>query len=142
MISTFQVRRSFLEELGVHNNWTIVDILFREFYTGSDNDLTTDERSVLESLFTTKLYVHKEQEYGYITMQGEANASQELPKLYEKWEEYLENYREYIVSGTHFTSFAVQEPMGTMILSARYGEKSKNGQSSDFNPYFGTGIIC
>ena len=37
----FQVRRSFLEELGVVDNWTLVDMLFREFYTGSDTDLVS-----------------------------------------------------------------------------------------------------
>ena len=123
----------------MHENWTIVDILFREFYTGSDDDLTSEERGILESLFTTKFYVQREQEYGYITMKGEANASQDLPKLFKGWEGYLDKYREYIVSGTHLTSFAVQEPAGTMILSARYGEITRSGERSDFNPYFGTG---
>lgn len=125
----------------MHENWTIVDILFREFYTGSDTDLTNEERDVLKALFTTKFYVNLEQQYSYITTRGDANASKALPKQYEKWEAYLEKYREYIVSGTHLTSFAVQEPAGTMILRARYGEKTKSGQSSDFNQYFGTGII-
>ena len=106
---------------------------------GSESDLTSEERRILESLFTTKFYVQREQEYGYITMKGEANASRDLPLMYEGWEGYLEKYRQYIVSGTHLTSFAVQEPAGTMILKARYGEKTKSGQSSDFNPYFGTG---
>ena len=50
----FQVRRSFLEELGVHENWTIVDMIFREFYTGSEEDLNDNERQILEDLFTTK----------------------------------------------------------------------------------------
>ena len=43
-----QVRRSFLQELEVHNNWSVVDMLFREFYTGSDRDLAADERAALE----------------------------------------------------------------------------------------------
>ena len=136
-----QVRRSFLEELGIHENWTIVDILFREFYTGSDHDLTEDEREILKSLFTTKFYVNLEQHYGHVTMQGDVNASKVLPKEYEKWEDYLRKYEKYIVSGTHLTSFAVQEPGGTMILRARYGETTKSGHSSDFTPYFGTGMI-
>jgi hypothetical protein len=41
-----QVRRSFLEELGVVDNWTLVDMLFREFYTGSDTDLVSNTYSV------------------------------------------------------------------------------------------------
>ena len=106
---------------------------------GSDEDLSSEEREILESLFTTKFYVQREIEYGYITTKGEANASIELPIKYKEWEKYLNQYRKYIVGGTHLTSFAVQEPAGTMILKARYGEKMKHGQSSDFNPYFGTG---
>ena len=126
--------------MGVHENWTIVDILYREFYTGSETDLTPKERQMLESLFTTKFYVNLEQEHGYITHIGEANASIELPQKYEEWEEYLEKWRDYVVSGTHFTSFAVQQPAGTMILKARYGGQTKSGQASEFTPYFGTGI--
>ena len=42
------MRRSFLEELGVFNNLTTVDLLFREFYTGSDHKLTEDERHIME----------------------------------------------------------------------------------------------
>ena len=125
--------------MGVHENWTIVDLLFREFYTGSDKELSVEEREILESLFTTKFYVQREIEYSYITVKGEANASTDLPKAYANWTGYLERYRPYIVSGTHLTSFAVQEPAGIMILKANYGEKAKSGESSDLNPYYGTG---
>ena len=47
-MSSLQVRRSFLQELEVHNNWSVVDMLFREFYTGSDKDLAPEERAALE----------------------------------------------------------------------------------------------
>ena len=43
------------------------------------------------------------------------------------WREYLEKYRKYIVSGTHFSNFAVQEPGGVMVLKASYGGISKEG---------------
>jgi hypothetical protein len=49
--------------LDVHNNRSVVELLFREFYTGSDVDPTPDERASLEGLFTSKLYVQKEIEY-------------------------------------------------------------------------------
>ena len=98
-----QVRRSFLEELGIHNNWTVVDMIFREFYTGSDKDLTPEERQILQSLFTTQSYVQREIEYSYTSTMGSVNQT-----AMENWEAYLAKYREYIVSGTHFTNFAVQ----------------------------------
>ena len=74
-----------------------------------------------------------------MTLLGEKNASRVLPQEYEEWEDYLEKYRDLILTGTHFTTFAVQQPAGTMILRARYGEQTKNGRHSEFNPYFGTG---
>ena len=92
--------------MGVHDNWTFVDILYREFYTGSDTDLTKEERAILESLFSTKYYVNLEQEYGHMTMMGEKNASKVLPQEYKEWEKYLNKYRDLIVTGTHFTTFA------------------------------------
>ena len=98
-----QVRRSFLEELGIHNNWTVVEMIFREFYTGSDKDLSPEERRILQSLFTTQSYVKREIEYSYTSTVGSVNVS-----ALEGWSNYLEKYREYIVSGTHFTNFAVQ----------------------------------
>ena len=42
------MRRSFLQELEVHNNWSVVDMLFREFYTGGDKDLTAAEKEALQ----------------------------------------------------------------------------------------------
>ena len=98
-----QVRRSFLEELGIHNNWTVVDMIFREFYTGSDKDISPEERQILQSLFTTKSYVEREINYSYTSTMGAVNQT-----ALENWAQYLDKYREYIISGTHFTNFAVQ----------------------------------
>ena len=107
-----QVRRSFLEELGIHNNWTVVEMIFREFYTGSDKDLSPEERRILQSLFTTQSYVKREIEYSYTSTVGSVNVS-----ALEGWSNYLEKYREYIVSGTHFTNFAVQVTFKTTMAS-------------------------
>ncbi|CAB4060681.1 ASICN [Lepeophtheirus salmonis] len=133
-----QVRRSFLEELGVSKNWTISDMIFAEFYTGSDEDLKPEEREILKSIFSQKFYVEKEIIYNYVSVYGSVNQT-----ALDNWEEYLDNYREFIEGGNHFGSFAVQEPNGTMILKASYDGKSKDGTSSDFNVYFGTDVgIC
>ena len=59
-------------------------MLFREFYTGSDTDLTDLERSRLEELFTTQFYVQREIEYSYISTMGEVNLT-----ALENWEAYL-----------------------------------------------------
>lgn len=78
-------------------------MIFREFYTGSDTDLSPEEREVLESLFTTQFYVEREIEYSYTSTKGHVNAT-----ALKNWREYLKKYRNYIVRGTHFTNFAVQ----------------------------------
>ena len=41
--------------------------------------------------------------YSYTSTMGSVNQT-----AMENWEQYLAKYREYIVSGTHFTNFAVQ----------------------------------
>ena len=99
----FQVRRSFLEELGIHENWTVVDMIFREFYMGSDEDLTPSERQILTTLFETQFYVEREIEYSYTSSLGSVNKT-----ALQNWKGYLKKYHKYIVSGTHFTNFAVQ----------------------------------
>ena len=78
-------------------------MIFREFYTGSNKDISPEERQILQSLFTTKSYVEREIEYSYTSTMGAVNQT-----ALENWAQYLEKYREYIVSGTHFTNFAVQ----------------------------------
>ena len=97
------MRRSFLEELGIHKNWTVVDMIFREFYTGSTSDLKPEERQILESLFVTRSYVEREIEYSYTSSLGSVNKT-----ALANWKGYLKKYYNYIVSGTHFTNFAVQ----------------------------------
>ena len=78
-------------------------MIFREFYTGSAKDISPEERQILKSLFTTKSYVEREIEYSYTSTMGAVNQT-----ALENWAQYLDKYREYIVSGTHFTNFAVQ----------------------------------
>ena len=99
----FQIRRSFLEELGINKNWSVVDMIFREFYTGSDEDLSPSERGLLESMFSSQFYVEREIEYGYITKVGAVNKT-----ALKNWKGYLKKYGKYILRGTHFTNFAVQ----------------------------------
>ena len=103
MFIVFQIRRSFLEELGINKNWSVVDMIFREFYTGSDEDLSPSERGLLESMFSSQFYVEREIEYGYITTKGTVNKT-----ALKNWKGYLKKYGKYILRGTHFTNFAVQ----------------------------------
>ena len=72
----------------MHNNWTVVDMLFREFYSGSDNDLSEEDREVLRRLFSSKLYVQKEIEYSYISTVGYVNQT-----AMDNWRDYLDKYR-------------------------------------------------
>ena len=78
-------------------------MIFREFYTGSDVDLSESERKILESMFSSQSYVEREIEYGYMSTKGHINKT-----ALENWKDYLEKYYKYIITGTHFTNFAVQ----------------------------------
>ena len=46
----------------------------------------------------------------------------------ENWRDYLAKHSSYILGGTHFINFAVQEPGGAMILEASYGQHVKSGR--------------
>ena len=57
----------------------------------------------IPQIFTTKFYVQKEIEYNFVSTQGSVNQS-----TLDGWEAYLEQFRDYIIKGTHFSNFAVQ----------------------------------
>ena len=96
-------------------------MIFREFFTGSDEDLTLDERKILENLFETQFYVEREIEYSYTSTFGSVNQT-----AMRQWRSYLEKYHPYIVSGTHFTNFAVQVSKYTIDCNlAIYSTKRK-----------------
>ena len=59
--------------------------------------------TLIPQIFTTKFYVQKEIEYNFVSTQGSVNQS-----TLDGWEGYLEQYRDYIIKGTHFSNFAVQ----------------------------------
>ena len=57
----------------------------------------------IPQIFKTKFYVQKEIEYNFVSTQGSVNQS-----TLDGWEGYLEQFRDYIIKGTHFSNFAVQ----------------------------------
>ncbi|CAB4068103.1 ASICN [Lepeophtheirus salmonis] len=133
-----QVRKSFFNDLNINNNRTIVDLLYQQFYTGSKNFPNPDEAEFIRNLFKSETYVKSEYQYHCLTQRGSCSQSQLA-----NWTAYFEKYGEWIQKGFQFTRLAVQEPYGVMILRASYGTKKRYGNSTDFNPYFGTDYgIC
>ena len=86
-----------------------------------------------------------------------------LNKSIQNFQEYLKIFSSGIEKGAHLTRLAVQEPLGRsrermghyqnlsnifftkghMILKASFGNRTKDGTSKDFMPYFGTDYgIC
>jgi hypothetical protein len=59
----FQVRKSFFNDLNINNNVTIVDLLYQQFYTGSETNPSPEEQEFIKSLFTsgkcTELYSYR-----------------------------------------------------------------------------------
>ena len=47
--------------------------------------------------------MQKEIEYNFVSTQGSVNQS-----TLDGWEGYLQQFRDYIIKGTHFSNFAVQ----------------------------------
>ena len=51
--------------------------------------------------------MQKEIEYNFVSTQGSVNQS-----TLDGWEGYLQQFRDYIIKGTHFSNFAVQAREG------------------------------
>ena len=61
--------------------------------------------------------MQKEIEYNFVSTQGSVNQS-----TLDGWESYLQQFRDYIIKGTHFSNFAVQ-------ARERGGSAAKEGVS-------------
>ena len=59
----FQVRKSFFNDLNINNNVSIVDLLYQQFYTGSDTYPTSEEQDFMRNLFTSEAFVKHEFRY-------------------------------------------------------------------------------
>ena len=67
MISAFQVRKSFFNDLDIQNNVTIVDLLYEQFYTGSEAEpskreqdfMKVQEQFVFQYKLINQLYVQQ-----------------------------------------------------------------------------------
>ena len=75
------------------DNWTLVDMIFREFYTGSETDLTEDERSRLEELFSTRYQVRR------LFNEGNPNQGFTNPRLNHRYFSELEEGAVKLSSG-------------------------------------------
>ena len=90
---------------------SVVDLLYQQFYTGSETPPTEDETEFMKALFRSENYVKNEFRYHRITRKGH-NYDTKLTN----WTAYLDKYQEYVENGYQFTRLAVQEPFGVMIL--------------------------
>ena len=109
IFTILQVRKSFFNDLNINNDISIVDLLYQQFYTGSDTNATEEEQEFMRKLFTSETYVKSELKYARITQRGNVEDSQ-----LSNWTAYLEKYRDYIEKGFQFTRLAVQEPYGKL----------------------------
>ncbi len=60
LASSFQVRKSFFNDLDIDGNVTVVDLLYQQFYTGRRKEPTREEREFMRRLFRSETYVKKE----------------------------------------------------------------------------------
>ena len=52
----FQVRKSFFNDLNINNNVTVVDLLYQQFFTGSEKEPSREERLIMRNLFSSERY--------------------------------------------------------------------------------------
>ena len=57
---SFQVRKSFFNELDINNNVSVVDLLYEQFYTGSADVPTEEQQEFMRNLFRSENYVKSE----------------------------------------------------------------------------------
>ena len=84
-----KVRKSFFNDINIHNNVTLVDLLYQQFYSGSNNLPTLEKQETIRRLFTSEPYVKSEYQYHRITNKGNVDEQQ----LHENWTSYLEEYQ-------------------------------------------------
>ena len=127
MLSSFtlslQVRKSFFNDLNINDNVSVVDLLYEQFYSGSDTEPTPQEETLMKNLFRSEVYVKHEYRYHNIIRRGNKRPVSEDSEVggeddddLSLWREHLEKYGEYVEKGFQFTRMAVQEPDGVMIL--------------------------
>ena len=87
---------------------------YQQFYSGSFQPPSAEEREFMKTLFRSEAYVKNEFRYHRITRKGHSYETQ-----LSNWTAYLEKYEEWIEKGFQFTRLAVQEPYGVMILQVR-----------------------
>lgn len=110
-----QVRKSFFNDLNIDSNVSIVDLLYQQFYTGSEKEPSEAERDFMLRLFRSEIYVKSEYRYQLITKERGLSYD-DIEHRVANWTAYLLKYREYIEKGYQLTRLAVQEPYGVMVL--------------------------
>ena len=84
-----KVRKSFFNDINIHNNVTLVDLLYQQFYSGSKDPPTLENQDTIKRLFTSEPYVKSEYQYHRITNKGNVNEQQ----IAENWTSYLEEFK-------------------------------------------------
>lgn len=51
-----QVRKSFFNDLNINNNVSVVDLLYEQFYTGSDDEPDEEKEDFMRELFRSGNY--------------------------------------------------------------------------------------
>ena len=103
-----QVRESFFldMELNSRESKYIMDLLYKQFYSGSLQSTTESEKRNIKAFLTSENYVKAEFLYHNITTKQKFGN-------FNNFEEYLAMFKDGIEKGAQLTRLAVQEPLGT-----------------------------
>ena len=137
-----QVRESFFLDMDLDPkaNQSLIELLYRQFYSGSDDKAQSEaDQDLIKNFLNSDKYVKAEFNYYNQTIGGTRKYQKEI----KDHKSYRSKFSKLIEKGAQFTRLAVQEPLGHMILKASFGNRTKPGTSKDFMPHFGTDYgIC
>ena len=131
-----QVRESFFLDMDLdpRDNQSLIDLLYRQFYSGSDEKAQSEaDQDLVKNFLNSDKYVKAEFNYYNQTIGGTRKYQKEI----KDHKSYRSQFSKLIEKGAQFTRLAVQEPLGHMILRASFGNRTKPGTSKDFMPHFG-----
>ena len=131
-----QIRKSSLLGLGVKND-NDIDLLYRQFYSGMDRNLTMEEMRKIIILATSDGMLTKLRSFRAMVEESNSTYILELMKNFNKTE-FLKKHWRNIIKLDFIRDIVVEDPGDSPILSARYGHHQMRENATDFLPFYGT----
>ena len=131
-----QIRKSLLNGLGL-KRYDDIDLLYRQFYTGIDKNLTDTELQIIQVLATSEAMLTKLKSYWAMVAETNSTDIKEVMNSF-NWIDFLEKHWGYIKTFDFIRDMVVEDPGDTPIIYASYGNRTIRQNATDLLPFFGT----